>query len=59
MQKFLPINYSSLHTNSLRELHVRIESVGSVKIHFDARSNHLSSNNRTMPRINLFQETLL
>ena len=49
MQKFIPVEYSSLHANSVCELNTYIKSVGSVKIHFEAWSNHLSSNNTYLP----------
>ena len=34
MQEFIPIKYSSLHTNSLSKLNAQIKYMGFVKIHF-------------------------
>ena len=35
MQKFIPIKYCSLHTNSVSELNAHIKYVGSVTMHCD------------------------
>ena len=45
MQTFIPIKYSNLHTNSVCELNSHTKSVDSVKIQFEAWSNHLFCNN--------------
>ena len=45
MQEFIPIKYSSLHTNSLCKLNAHIKYMGFAKIHFQVRRNHFSCNN--------------
>ena len=47
MQKFIPMKYERLHTNPLCDINAHIKSVGFVKIHFEAWSNHHTCDNIT------------